>query len=330
MKCLCGKKVATSLFKSGLYDVVKCVSCGQMRIESASWRRAKRTQYYEEEDVKFYIENQDMFRRIFREKLRFIRRFAPRGTMLDIGAGVGLFLDEARKIGYRVIGFEPSKASVIAAKRYFGIKLIPEEFSLKMLERNVSTLDPRVRGDDKKRGGDDKKRGGDDKRGGGYDKGEVDIIVINHVLEHLKNPKEVIQGCSQILKAASGDAAQGVVTQNNRRRYFGTLPMNMGILVLGVPNFGSFMSWIKRGKWQSLIPREHRWQFTLATLDRLVTPHGFRRIGVSYENHNRSMHYWWKRPIYWVLDHIAVLTGHAEAMLVMYEKQRDENNKVTK
>ncbi len=298
MKCLCGKKVATSLFKSGLYDVVKCVSCGQMRIESASWRRAKRTQYYEEEDVKFYIENQDMFRRIFREKLRFIRRFAPRGTMLDIGAGVGLFLDEARKIGYRVIGFEPSKASVIAAKRYFGIKLIPEEFSLKMLERNVSTLDPRVRGDDKK-------RGGDDKRGGGYDKGEVDIIVINHVLEHLKNPKEVIQGCSQILK-------------------------NMRTLIIGVPNFNSFMSWIKRGKWQSLIPREHRWQFTLATLDRLVTPHGFRRIGVSYENHNRSMHYWWKRPIYWVLDHIAVLTGHAEAMLVMYEKQRDENNKVTK
>ncbi len=255
MRCLCGEKDTLLLFQSGLYDVLKCNTCEQVRIVARNG--AKRTGYYEEEDVQFYIDKQDMFRPLFRKLLGFVYKFAPRGTLLDIGAGVGLLLDEARKMGYTVIGFEPSKASVLAAKKHFGIKLINSEFK-----------NSKVR---------------------------VDIIVINHVLEHLKDPKEIVWQCSKILR-------------------------NTGTLVIGVPNFNSFMCRIKRGKWQSLVPAQHRWQFTLTTLDNLVIPHGLRRIAVSYENHDRSMHYWWKRPIYMVLDHVALWTGYAEAMLVIYKK----------
>ncbi len=257
MTCLCGQRISIQLFTSGLYDVVKCTVCGQVRIESASWRRAKRIGYYRQEDVQFYIDHQDMFRSLFSKLLGFVHKFAPKGTLLDIGAGVGLLLDEARKMGYNVIGFEPSKASVVAAKKNFGIELINTEFK-----------NSKVR---------------------------VDIIVINHVLEHLIGPKEIISQCSKILG-------------------------NTGTLVIGVPNFNSFMRRIKKGKWQSLIPTQHRWQFTLTTLDQLASPHGLRRIAVSYENHDRAMHYWWKRPIYGLLDRIALWTGHAEAMLVIYKK----------
>lgn len=255
MKCLCGKSEAISLFRSGLYDVVKCNACEQVRIVAE--RGAQKIGYYEEEDVQFYIDKQDMFRSLFRKLLGFVYKFAPRGTLLDIGAGVGLLLDEARKMGYDIIGFEPSKVSVVAAKKNFGIELINTEFK-----------NSKVR---------------------------VDIIVINHVLEHLKDPKGILRQSSKIFR-------------------------NSGMLVIGVPNFNSFMCRIKRGKWQSLVPAQHLWQFTLSTLDQLVLPHGFRRIAVSYENHDRSMHYWWKRPIYAVLDRIALLTGYAEAMLVIYQK----------
>ncbi|MDP1721971.1 MAG: class I SAM-dependent methyltransferase [Candidatus Gottesmanbacteria bacterium] len=259
MKCLCGKIKTTRLFQSGLFDVIKCSSCGQVRIETRDG--AKRTGYYEEEDVKFYLSHQEMFRRLFGNLLRFIHRYAPSGTLMDIGAGVGLLLDEARNMGYRVIGFEPSKASVKAAKKYFGIELIPREFHKTLKNMNSN----------------------------------IDIVVINHVLEHLKNPKEIIGLCAETLS-------------------------DTGVLVIGVPNFNSFMRWMKQGKWQSLIPAQHRWQFTLASLDELVLPHGFRRIAVSYENHDRSMHYWWKKPIYAALDRIALVTGHAEAMVVIYKK----------
>lgn len=257
MKCYCGEKDILFLFQSGLYDVVKCVRCGQVRIESG--RGGKKIGYYEEEDVQFYIDHEDMFRSLFRRLLGFVHRFAPSGTMLDIGAGVGLLLDEARKMGYNAIGFEPSMASVRAAKKHFGIELIPREFSSSMLKR------------------------------------PVDVIIINHVLEHLSHPHTIIKSCAKTLGIG-------------------------GTLVIGAPNFNSFMSRIKKGKWQSLIPKQHRWQFTLRTLDQLVIPHGFRRIAVSYENHDRSMHYWWKKPIYWALDRIALLTGYAEAMLVVYKK----------
>lgn len=253
-RCWCGAENTKFLFRTGAYQVVRCTACGQVRVEARG--NAKRTGYYEEEDVQFYIEHEDMFRLLFRRLLGFVHRFAPKGTLLDIGAGVGLLLDEARKMGYNVIGFEPSKASVRAAKKYIGIRLINAEF--RVMEN-------------------------------------VDIIVINHVLEHLVDPRQVIKLCAKTL---GGE----------------------GTLVIGAPNFNSFMSWIKKGKWQSLVPRQHRWQFTLSTLDQLVIPHGFRRIAVSYESHDRSMHYLWKKPIYWVIDRIALFTGYAEAMVVIYKK----------
>ncbi len=259
MKCLCGETKSTHLFSSGLYDIVRCSACGQVRTQARG--KPKRTGYYEKEDVTVYIERQQMFRALFVKLLRFIHRYAPGGTLVDIGAGVGLLLDEARKIGYEIIGLEPSKASVNAARKYFGIRLIAQEFAPGIVKK------------------------------------PVDVIVINHVLEHLKHPKDIINRCAESLKAR-------------------------GVLVIGVPNFNSFMCRIKRGKWQSLIPAQHRWQFTLETLDRLVLPHRFRRIAVSYDNHDRSMHYWWKKPIYWILDIVALMTGKAEAMVVIYQCSR--------
>ena len=58
----------------------------------------------------------------------------------------------------------------------------------------------------------------------------------------------------------------------------------------------------------------------MTTLDQLVVPHGFRRVAVSYENHDRSDPLLVERPIYELLDHVALLTGHAEAILVIYRK----------
>ncbi|MEK7592604.1 MAG: class I SAM-dependent methyltransferase [Patescibacteria group bacterium] len=264
MKCYCRASHTTLLFRSGLYDIVWCTSCGQVRTEVRAG--VKQRGYYKEEDVRFYIDHQEMFRSLFRKLLGNVYKIAPKGRLLEIGAGVGLLLDEARKIGYAVIGFEPSKASVVAARKNFGITLIPREFHKSAFLRSQ-----------------------------GRSLKNIDIIVINHVLEHLKRPKKVISLCAETL---------------NRD----------GVLVIGVPNFQSFMCWIKRGKWQSLVPSQHRWQFSMTTLDQLVVPHGFRRVAVSYENHDRSIHYWWKRPIYELLDHVALLTGHAEAILVIYRK----------
>ncbi len=201
---LCGKADADELFTANGYSIVKCGGCGQVRTETLNGM--KRTQYYEEENFSIYIEKEAMFRRIFRQKLYFLKRFKKHGRLLDIGASVGLLVDEAKIAGYDALGIEPSKGAVAAAKKHFGISLINKEFSASTVRR------------------------------------PVDIIIINHVLEHVPNAKKIIRDASRALVAT-------------------------GILVIGVPNFQSILSRLKRNRWQGLIPDQHRWHFTLKTLE---------------------------------------------------------------
>lgn len=236
---------------------MRCIGCGQVRTDTP--KHLKRTQYYGEENYSFYVQKEEMFRKLFRDKISFIKEFKTKGSLLDIGAGVGLFVSEARKAGFNATGLEPSKGSVRAAKKYFGVRLIEGEFFAKLLAK------------------------------------PVDVIVINHVLEHLPKPKVVIHDAYKVLR-------------------------RNGLVVIGAPNFGSYLSLLKRGRWQSLIADQHRWHFTLQTLDQLVRPFGFERIGENWENHDRTMHYWWKKPFYFLADQIALQTKLAEAMLVVYKK----------
>lgn len=247
MRCLCASTKTKKLFRSGDYTITQCVACGQVR--TLTPKGVVRKQEYSKEDIAVYIEKEMMFRELFRNVVLFIKKFQPRGVFVDIGAGAGLLVDEARKAGFDATGFEPSKAAKAAAKKYFGVKL-------------RST----------------------------YRKQYADVIVINHVLEHLENPKKLL------------------------------LDLSCRFLFIGVPNFGGIMAQFKKGGWQSLIPDQHRWHFTLETLDALVVPFGFTRVGITYENHDRPMHPLWKRPIYAALDTIALATGKAEAMLVAYKK----------
>lgn len=256
-KCLCGEYDAIFLFYAGSYRIVRCVTCGQVRTETP--KGVKRTQFYDEDNISIYIEKEEMFRKIFRQKLAFIKQFRESGKLLDIGAGVGLFVDEARRAGFDAQGMEPSNSAVFTAKKNFNISLTNKEFNSSDIKSSAS------------------------------------IILINHVLEHMIDPREIILHVQRVLEPT-------------------------GVLVIGVPNFGSILARLKKDRWQNLIPRQHRWHFTMKTLDALVIPYGFARLGEEHENHDRIMYPMWKRRIYAIIDTIALATGTAEAMLVVYQK----------
>lgn len=255
--CFCGESRYVVLFPAGVYTIVRCVACGQARTITPV--REKRTQEYTKADISVYIEKEQMFRGLFREVLAFIRRFRTSGVFLEIGACVGLLVDEAKKSGFDAYGMEPSRAGVLAAKNYFHVTLIPKEFSGKTWKK------------------------------------QTDVIVLNHVLEHLPDPVDIINNVHTVLKRD-------------------------GVLVIGLPNFGSFLAATKRARWQSLVPDQHRWHFTRKTLDALVLPSGFVRRGIVSSDHDRRMHPLWKRPLYAILDTISRITNTGEAILVVYEK----------
>jgi hypothetical protein len=77
------------------------------------------------------------------------------------------------------------------------------------------------------------------------------VVVIWHVLEHADNPISMIQETVRILRPG-------------------------GMLVVAVPNFGSFQARIFREGWFHLDLPRHRYHFTPDTLLRCLSGNGFR------------------------------------------------------
>lgn len=241
------------LFRAGIYDISQCGHCHQ--VQTVHHKNSIRKQLYDDTDIQIYIKKEEEFRKLFRNTLHFMKKFIQSGVLVDIGAGVGLLVDEAKNAGFEAHGFEPSKESVKTAKKLFNIKLINSEF----FHYNA------------------------------------DVIIINHVLEHIQEPHRLLV---KIKKSINSD----------------------GFLFVGVPNFGCFLAQHKYAKWQSLIPDQHRWHFTKYTLDKIIIPYGFRRVGLDTDSHDRSIHPFWKRPLYFILDTITHITKNGEAILVAYKK----------
>lgn len=127
--------------------------------------------YYESED---YISHTDGKRSLFEKVYHFIKRKAIRdkvslitklqpqkGTLLDIGAGTGDFLQEAKNQNWQCTGIEPSeKAKATAIQK--GVTFVDDLASL--------------------------------------EKHSFDVITMWHVLEHVPNLEKQIQELKRLLK----------------------------------------------------------------------------------------------------------------------------------
>lgn len=77
-----------------------------------------------------------------------------------------------------------------------------------------------------------------------------DVIVINHVLEHVHAPDELLCECHRILKSG-------------------------GTLIVDVPNFGSFKAQLFRQSWSHIDSPRHLSHFTIETLESIIKSGGF-------------------------------------------------------
>jgi SAM-dependent methyltransferase len=85
-------------------------------------------------------------------------------SLLDIGAGTGLLVAEARRMGLEATGIEPSLSLVEAAERINGVKLQQGRFP-----------DPRLSGR------------------------RFDVICLVDVIEHMAQPEQALTSCTTIL-----------------------------------------------------------------------------------------------------------------------------------
>jgi len=127
---ICGGKRFRGIKLAGEKRIVRCLGCGLVfqhpRPTMAEAETFYRAHYFASTNevshgYEDYAALAHSIRRLSRRKLRFMEHYVKPGTLLDVGAAYGLFLDEAKKADWRSQGVEISPEAAKVAHRLTGL-----------------------------------------------------------------------------------------------------------------------------------------------------------------------------------------------------------------
>ncbi|MDG2336317.1 MAG: class I SAM-dependent methyltransferase [Myxococcota bacterium] len=203
--------------------IVVCPECGVARFdpmpsesEVASFYPSE---YYGSPGAKFLPLVEWWIRAVAARHVRFLSAGLPEGArVLDVGCGRGVVLGPLADRGFETHGVEVSENATRGADSRAQLRI-------------ASRLSE-----------------------AGYASDYFDQIVIWHVLEHLRDPRETLDECRRILKPG-------------------------GRIVVAVPNFSSWQARLAGPHWFHLDAPRHLFQFPLAGLRQLLERCGFDCLG---------------------------------------------------
>jgi len=144
-------------------DLFICRECATVQQPSLPGGDALHDLYRDMSDDGFLDEEEG--RRVTAGRLLdLVAAHKPHGTLLDVGCGHGVLLDEAHKRGYDATGLELSAVSARHAR---------EDYGLDVREVALESFDP------------------GDKR--------FDVVMLADVIEHLENPVSALDRCFELL-----------------------------------------------------------------------------------------------------------------------------------
>ena len=225
--CHSGESVA----QSGSVHVIRCTTCGFKHIvpiPEAEQVQEFYAHHYHGSDISRAVrkmrEDTEWLNLAYHDRLDFFEQMLPpdRRRLLDIGSGFGAFLLCGAERGWEVLGVEPSLSASEYARSQ-GLKVVEGFYDGKMAERL----------------------------------GTFDVVHLDHVLEHLPNPIQVLEWIRSSL-------APG------------------GLLFLAVPNeFNPFQETLVETcgyrRWW-VVPKHHINYFDFETLPALLERHGFEVV----------------------------------------------------
>lgn len=228
MKCLiCNSDTFKNLFSAKDYIskesfyLEQCNSCAAVRTKGIK-SKEQLSKYY----AKDYYGGRKSFADSFVNSIRVIKirsykKFTKSKKVLDIGCGEGTFLESMRRNGWKVKGTETS-----------------DEHIKTLQGKQISVCDER-RGECN------------------FSDKSFDLITAWHVLEHVIDPKEVLQRMHRFLS-------------------------DEGSIIIEVPNFGSWQARFTKASWFHVDVPRHTQHFTKKQLGKLFSDTGFKIERVSY------------------------------------------------
>ncbi|MGK2877385.1 MAG: class I SAM-dependent methyltransferase [Solirubrobacterales bacterium] len=149
--------------------MVRCVECGFLfdpGRDADELQELYDDQYFSDyPGVGDYSADEAQRRTEAKKRIAWLKRFVPSGSIFEIGAAAGYFLDEARTAGYSVAGVEPAPAVSGYARERFGLDI------------KTGFLED-----------------------ADLPEGRFDAICAFHVLEHVHDPLEVLKDVRASLK----------------------------------------------------------------------------------------------------------------------------------
>ena len=184
------------------FTIVRCRHCGLVYTNPRLVDHNAAYLYASSEDTSVIESHAQAKRPIWERALNEILHWQKRAgtsraeTLLDIGCGHGHFLNGARKQGFSVLGIEPAEVPARYAK---------EVFQLPVMQGEVSRIE--------------------------LEPESIDVITMWDVIEHVSDPKSVLQHCSRWLKpggimalrfpSSTWQKIKGIVFASTNRPTFG-------------------------------------------------------------------------------------------------------------
>jgi len=211
--CICGDRRFKLISRmTNDTSIVKCLGCDVAR----TYPYPDFDFSSQEKYSKFYIDNERMFRMFARSMMDVIKPYKTGVSILDIGCAVGYLLDEARISGFKeTCGIELNidAASIARSKGHH------------VYAERLENID--------------------------IGKDRFDVVLFNHVLEHIPDIKRFLGSVRRILK-------------------------NDGIVYTGAPNYNSLMRlWLGKN-WYGWGMPDHIWHFEAATFRQVMENNAFK------------------------------------------------------
>lgn len=123
---LCGGRAKAPVISIGPYAVSRCTTCGLGFLDPPVPQGEGGVSYGED----FYVSQSAVKDpsegiRENRTRARIVRKFQGSGNLLDVGCGLGFFLEAARREGFTVSGMEGSEWAMGYVRRQFGFPIWP-------------------------------------------------------------------------------------------------------------------------------------------------------------------------------------------------------------